>query len=1332
MPGLDSFDKRLAALSPAKRALLEREMQKRNVGHAPITVPRRASDSHLPLSFGQQRLWFLNELEPDSFTYNDACGVRLHGKLEIEPLRQALDTIVSRHEVLRTHFALVNGLPEQQIAPAQPFALEFRDLSMRPAGVREAEAEALLAAFVRRPFDFNGDLFLRCALVRLDDEEHILVLLTHHIASDGWSQGILFNELSALYAAVRLGSAPAIPTLPIQYADYALWQRQWLQGDELQRQVRYWRDNLTGAATLELPADHSRPGTQQYGGAKYSFRFAPATISQLGEFNRRHGATPFMTLLAAFQVLLSRLSGQDDIVVGTPIANRQRVELENIIGFFVNTLVLRADLSAKPCFRDFVTQVKSNALDAYSHQDLPFDKLVEELNPERDLSRHPLFQVMFVLQNTPAHPLLLDGLTTSPFPVPTNSTPLDLELHLSREMETYTGTFTYNTDLFDPATIEQYSRHYQTLLQSLLDEPDRNVFEVPLLTGAERHQLMVEWNNTAADYSPDQCAHQLVEDQARRTPDSIAVRFATDSLTYRQLDARANQLANRLRTLGLQREMPVAICLDRSLDMLVALLAVLKAGGTYVPIDPNFPSARVKMILGDSRAGLLLGHDRWRDLCADFGGEFVSLDRVQWTDDCGPLGVEVAPQDAAYIIYTSGSTGVPKGVVIEHRAVVNFLRSMRVKPGIDHKDVLVAVTSISFDISVLELFLPLTAGGQVVIAADEVRGDPVQLSKLLTESGATILQATPATWSLLAQSEWGMSTLKALVGGEALSHELAGRMLDRCGELWNLYGPTETTVWSLITRIEQQQEPIVIGKPIDNEQAFLVDRHGQLVPVGVPGELLIGGAGLARGYLNRRELTAERFIPNPVATGSGTWVYRTGDICRYRRDGNLQFIGRVDQQLKIRGFRVEPGEIESAILQDPAIDRCVVIDWPDGSGDKRLVAYFTISAGAAEPDTTLLRNRLKETLPDYMVPGSFVRLDELPISTAGKLNRKALPPPAEVEQIRIEEHAVPRNSIERQLAAIWEDLLQSRGIGRFDDFFARGGHSLMAVRLINEINKAFGTELPLVTVFRTPTIEGLASAVETSEQLKLKPPGLIVPATLESQRQIFWAPSIGVLERFVESHNLARLLKGGYYFIGFDPAPAFEKITELAQHCVALIRAEQPHGPYHIAGYCQCGHVAYEIATILHEQGEDIGLVAIIDCSARGMIPTFRQRLYRFRDGLRGNPAAVMRRVRNAVRRNGKHVQPGIDNMKPFLAHGDALARYKARKFNGRLSLFRSEESASTLQHSPKLGWDALARIVEVHPVCSRHSDMLSDPAAARLIAEALVRYSEPETLSPV
>ncbi|MFL6515419.1 MAG: non-ribosomal peptide synthetase [Chthoniobacterales bacterium] len=1305
-------------------------MRDRTTGDAPITIPRRTSDAHLPLSFGQQRLWFLNELEPDTFTYNDSHGVRLQGALDADALQHALGTIVQRHEVLRTCFVLVNGTPEQQIAPAKPFTLEFRDLSTRPAAVREVEAEATLAGFVRRPFDFGRDLFLRAALVRTSAEEHILVLLTHHIASDGWSQGRLFHELSECYRAFRSRSAATLPALPIQYADYALWQRQWLQGEELDRQVTYWRAKLTGAPTVELPTDRSRPAIQSYCGAKFCFRLPTAAAVQLAEFGHRESATPFMTLLAGFQVLLSRLTDQDNIVIGTPIANRQRVELENLIGFFVNTLVLRADLSSKPSFREFVRQVKSTALDAYSHQDVPFDKLVEELNPERDLSRHPLFQVMFVLQNTPSKPLRLEGLTASSFPVSTNSTPLDLELHLSPEGESYTGTFTYNTDLFDPETIEQFARHYQTLLQSLVVDPGRNVFEVPLLTAGEREQLVFEWNNTAVDYPAGACLHHLVEDQAEKTPDAIAVTFGADSLTHRQLNARANQLANRLHGLGLQRETPVAICLDRSLDMLVALLAVLKAGGTYVPIDPNFPPARVQLILGDCHAALLLAHERLRDVCADFEGKVVCLDGIDWKDDSDAFEVEVSPQDAAYIIYTSGSTGVPKGVVVEHRSVVNFLRSMRMSPGIRDEDVLVAVTSISFDISVLELFLPLTVGARVVIAPDASRGDPVQLAKLLTECKATILQATPATWSLLAQNDWKMTSLKALVGGERLPHELAHRILERCGELWNLYGPTETTVWSLITPVGPEQEAIIIGKPIANEQAYLVDRTGELVPVGVPGELLIGGAGLARGYLNRTELTAERFTRNPFAPGSGTRVYRTGDVCRYRRDGNLQFIGRRDQQLKVRGFRVEPCEIEAAMLKHSGIDRCVVVDWPDGSGDKRLVAYFTVTAGATEPNATLLRTSLKETLPEYMVPASFVRLDALPVSTAGKVNRKALPAPLDPGRIPTDQQAMPRNTIERQLAEIWQDLLQSRGVGRSDDFFALGGHSLMAVRLITEINKTFGTELPLVTVFRTPTIEGMASAVQTSDHLKLKSPGLIVPKTFATNRKIFWAPSIGVLERFVECHNLARLLKGRYDFIGFDPAPEFAEITDLARHCVTLIRTEQPEGPYEIAGYCQCGHVAYEIAAILQDEGEEVDLLAIIDCSARGMSPNFRQRLYRVRDGLRGNPTVVMRRVRNAVRRNGKHVQPGSDNMKPFLAHGDALARYKARKFKGRLSLFRSEESAAGLRHSPKLGWDALARIVDVHPVPCRHSDMLSDPAAAQLIAEALNRHCQGATTS--
>ncbi|HEY4284872.1 MAG TPA: condensation domain-containing protein, partial [Chthoniobacterales bacterium] len=587
---LDSLSERLAALSPAKRELLEREMRRRNVAPAPNTISRRKNDAHLPLSFGQQRLWFLSELEPQSFVYNEPYAVRLRGSLNVDAVRLALGAVVERHEVLRTSFVLFDGTPQQQIAPARTFDLPFIDLSSHAPDVAEAEAQKYSKEFVRQPFDLHRDLLLRACLLRLADDDHIFVFLTHHIASDGWSRGILFDEIGAFYEDFANGSAPWRQSLPVQYADYAIWQRQSLQGAHLERQLAYWREELRGAPVLELPTTHTRPATQRYTGANYSFEFSSGLSSRLAAFNRLESVTPFMTLLGAFQVLLSRWSGQEEIVVGSPIANRQRVELEGLIGFFVNTLVLRGDLSGEPGFREVVRRIRGKALDAYSHQDLPFDKLVEELNPERDLSRHPLFQVMFVLQNAPAHPLVLNGLEMSPYPVSTDSIPLDLELHLAPKDDTYIGMISYDTDLFDLATIQRMAGHYATLLESMLAAPDLSVFKATMLPPAERHQLLVQWNDKTADYGSPECLHRLFEQQAAKSPDRIALQFGDDTLTYGELDRRANGLARELRNIGVRRETRVGICVERSLDMVIALLAILKAGGTYVPIDSHFPA----------------------------------------------------------------------------------------------------------------------------------------------------------------------------------------------------------------------------------------------------------------------------------------------------------------------------------------------------------------------------------------------------------------------------------------------------------------------------------------------------------------------------------------------------------------------------------------------------------------------------------------------------------------------------------------------------------------------------------------------------------------------
>ena len=784
-----------------------------------------------------------------------------------------------------------------------------------------------------------------------------------------------------------------------------------------------------------------------------------------------------MTLLAAFKTLLYRYSGQEDMVVGSPIANRNRIEIEELIGFFVNTLVLRTDLSDDPSFRELLGRVRNVALEAYDNHDLPFEKLVNELSPERNLSHNPLFQVMFILQNAPRNELRLPGLTITPLATKSNTAKFDLTLSLIETERGLTGRLEYNTDLFDEATIVRMSKHFQTLLEGIVADPQQRLSDLPVLTEAERYRMLVEWNNTWADYPQDNCIHQLFEAQVERTPNALAVTFESQQMTYRELDTRANQLAHYLQSLGIKPEALVGICVERSLDMIMGLLGILKAGGAYVPLDPSYPKKRLAFMLEDAGISVLLTQEQLVAEFSDYEVKTTCLDS-DWADisrEARDIPVsKVTAENLAYVIYTSGSTGRPKGVQIEHRSLLNFLHSMRQRPGLTDEDVLLSVTTLSFDIAALELFLPLIVGARLVIASRAVATDGRQLSEQLVANEVTVMQATPATWRLLVEAGWrGSEKLRILCGGEALPRELANQLRERGACLWNLYGPTETTIWSIVARIENDEGPMTLGSPICNTQIYVLDAHLQPVPIGVPGELHIGGDGLSRGYLYRSDLTAEKFVTNPFSDESGSCLYKTGDLVRYLPHGSIEFLGRMDYQVKIRGFRIELGEIEACLGQHPAVQQAVVTARGDEFSYIDLAAYIVTSM-ERPPTVSELRSFLKQKLPDYMLPSVFVILDALPLTPNGKVDRRALPTPdtvrPELEGTLIE----PRDNLELQLAKIWEDVLDIQPIGVTDNFFDLGGHSLLAIRLFAQIQKRMGNDLPLATLFQAPTVEQLA------------------------------------------------------------------------------------------------------------------------------------------------------------------------------------------------------------------------------------------------------------------
>jgi amino acid adenylation domain-containing protein len=1049
-----------------------------------------------PTSFAQERLWFIDRLEPGSAVYNIPVAWRLEGALDAAALERALGEIVRRHEALRTAFAEVGGSPVQVIAPFGGFALPVEDLS----GLGEAAVERRAGEEARQGFDLSAGPLFRAVLLRLGAENHVLLLTMHHVVGDGGSLGVLYRELSALYEAYREGGESPLPDVGVQYADHAVWQREHLRDGALEEKLAYWRGRLGDApALLELPTDHPRPAVQTFRGAHERVELPLELLERLQALGRSEGATLYMVLLSAFQVLLGKYSGSDDIVVGSPIAGRTRKEIEETIGFFVNTLVLRTDLSGDPSFREVLRRVREVTLGAYEHQDVPFEKLVAELQPERSLSHSPLFQVMFALQNAVERGLALPGLEVSEAGAELASAKFDLSLMPRATAQGLRVGLNYSTDLFERGTIERMLGHLARVLEQVAADADVRLSQLELLSAEERGLVVDAWNRTAAEYPADQCIHELFQEQAARTPDAVAVVFEGAPLTYAELNERANQLAHYLRRRGVGPEVRVGICLERSLEMVIALLAVLKAGGAYVPLDPAYPAERLAYTLSDAGVPVVLAEEKVRaTLAVPDGVELISLDAAR-----AELAAEPAenpesgagPDSLAYVIYTSGSTGRPKGVMNHHGGVVNLLWSMRGTVAMAPGDRLLALTTIAFDISVLELFLPLLSGARVEVLGRSVALDPARLREAVAAGGGTVLQATPATWRLLLDAGWeGGEGLRALSGGEALPAELAARLRERVGALWNVYGPTETTIWSTAQPLGAGPDAggghVSIGAPVANTRVYVVDRHLFPVPAGVPGELYIGGAGVARGYLGRPGLSAEKFVPDPFAAEPGGRMYRTGDRVRWKESAGtavLEFLGRNDHQVKVRGFRIELGEIEAALRQAPGVADCAVAVREDEAGDRRLVAYVV---GGAEAQA--LRAHLRQGLPEYMVPSVFVALDALPLTANGKLNRKALPAP---ELASAEGgYVAPRTPMEEVLAGIWAEVLEVDRVGVEESFLELGGHSLLAARVVSRIGEVFDVEMSPWALFEHRTVAGLARVLAEQGAVALEERGVVAQA----------------------------------------------------------------------------------------------------------------------------------------------------------------------------------------------------------------------------------------------
>jgi len=1039
-------------------------------------------EEDLPLSFAQQRLWFLDQLEPGSDAYNMPGAVRMSGSLDQTALEKSLDEIVRRHETLRTTFQVRAGKPVQVVAAPAPLNIPVTDLRELPLNEREAQLDEILAREAREPFDLGRGPLLRVKLVRHADDEHVLLVTMHHIVSDGWSLDLFLREMATLYQAYTEGAESPLPRLQIQYADFASWQRNWLKDEKVASLLDYWVKQLEGAPpVLDLPTDHRRPASRSYNGAKQSLMLPQSLTDELKRLSREQGVTLFMVLAAAFKVMLYRYSGQPDIVIGTPSANRNQAEIEELIGFFVNTLVLRTDLSGSPTFRTLLGKIRETVIDACTQQDLPFEKLVEELQPERDASRTPLFQVVLVQQKQLLPELECAGVWFRPLEVDTTTAKFDLTLQFAEADQELHLTLEYSTDLFEAATAKRMLGHLQTILEGVVANPEQHISELPLLTNDEQQQLLNEWNATAREY-PAECVHSMFEKQVELTPDSVAIVFDKERQTYRELNARANQIAHLLQSIGVGPESFVGIYIERTPEMLAGVLGVLKAGGAYVPIDHTYPLERVKLILEDCGVSALLTQTsllknlpdhEMPAICLDSDPEKLSAQSVE-----NP-GSDVQPDNLAYVIYTSGSTGIPKGVAVTHQSVTTMLRWAQEVFNAEPLSGLMVSTSISFDVSVFEMFFPLSIGIKSILARNAL-----ELSQLPARDEVSMMSLVPSAMAELIRAGDVPDTVKTInLAGEAVNPELPKQIYEQTGasRVLDLYGPTEDTVYSTFSLIPKETNGLVsIGRPIACSQVYLLDQHLQPVPVGVTAEVYLGGAGLARGYLRRAALTAEKFIPNPFATKPGARLYRTGDLGRYLPDGNIEYLGRMDHQVKIRGFRIELGEIEAALAEHPIVRDVVVMMREDTPEDKRLIAYIVLNQEYASPADEL-RGKLKDKLPSFMIPSTFIFLEAMPLTANGKIDRKALPAPDGMRPDIAEAFAAPRTPIEEMMATIWSEIMEIEKVGIHDNFFSLGGHSLLATQVVNRVRDTFNVELPLRLFFETPTIADFASYVAQSQ-----------------------------------------------------------------------------------------------------------------------------------------------------------------------------------------------------------------------------------------------------------
>src|ERR1051326_3596121 len=1348
----------------------------------------KSGQSECPLSFAQQRLWFLEQLEPGGAAYNMPLVARLTGLLNLSVFERALNAVAARHESLRTRFISVNGRPSQIIDSDRTLKPQVEDLSSLSLSEKESELKGRVHDEINRPFNLSEDCLVRILLLRLSQDEHVLVLTMHHIISDEWSLNIFFRELGAFYEGFVTEEPVELPELPIQYADFALWQRDGLKDEALEKQLSFWREQLKGSPPmLELPTDFPRRQAGPSCGHTLTRFLSKEMETSLRQLAKREEGTLFMVLLAAFKALLYRYTQQEDIIVSSPMAGRNRLELEGIIGFFVNILPLRTKLSGSDSFKELLRRIREMTLAAYSHQDVPFEKIVEELHPERAAGQHPFARVLFMLQNSSFEKMRWrsGGSATQSFGSRTARTPESPFLEIQfLEAETDTSKFElslavqetslglavraeYNSGLFADSTIERLLQHFEILLEGIIADPSRRISQLPLLSDAERKQLLVEWSGAVSTYPRNKCIHEIFEERVQRSPDAIAVRYGTRSITYHALNTSANQLARHLRQYHVEPNTPVGLCVQPSIEMVVGMLAILKAGGAYVPLDPGYPGDRLAFMLRDTKTPVVLTQQTLLDripgdfanvVCLDSDWELIASHNSENLDN------RISAADLAYVMYTSGSTGQPKGVRVRHRGVTRLVLNTNYIQ-LDPTDRIGQISNISFDAATFEIWGALLNGARLVGIASDVAISPKEFARELKEQGITAIFLTSALFTQVAnEAPNAFESLRTVIaGGEAPDANAVRAVLRNRPphRLVNGYGPTENTTFTCCHEIRQLADnatSVPIGRSIANTQVYILDSYLNPVPIGVPGELYAAGDGLADGYWNQPELTAEKFIPNPfvhhstLGTGDSTLLYRTGDLARYLPNGNIEFLGRVDGQVKIRGFRIEPGEIETTLRTHPAIRECAVTVSGARLDDKKLVAYF-VPREKSKPTVNDLRTFIKRTLPDYMVPSGFVPIEALPLTPNGKLDRNALPEPGPIVAESVS-YQHPRDEIEMRLGRIWEEVLDVRPIGIRDKFFDLGGHSLLAVRLVSRIEQEFSRKLRVASVFQAPTIEELATFLREEAKPALTKSSIVEIQGKGERPPLFLVHGAGG-GMFWGYANLSRHLGPsqpvyGFRSRGLDGQQEFSTIEEMAAQYVSDLRKQQLHGPYYLGGYCFGGNVAYEMARQLAEQGEKVALLALMNCappnSPYTRVPWTPRWCFRLLKNLLYWAAYVRQltpvqrrefgrwkwhRLKQWLRgaRNGNS-QVDVGNLvdlsvfpeeerKVWEEHIRALLKYHPRPYDGKVHLFRSPGHPVLCSFDPDYGWGEFAKDGVVASIVSgAHEKILEEPCVAAIATE--------------